>query len=60
MHVGLCTILEKYGYYEGKGVDKDGWPHFTQIKEIKGLPNNEQELLIKKAIIDYYNSKIKL
>ena len=54
-HVGLCTVLEKYGYYKEKEIDKDGWPHFTQIKKIEGLANNQQELLIKKAIIDYYS-----
>lgn len=55
MNVGLCIVLEKLGYYRKHRTDKDGWPHFTQIKEIDVLSKENQELLIKRAIIDYYN-----
>ncbi len=56
IHIGICTVLSKYGYYKFLGKDKDGWPHF---KNIKKLPNNMvgeyQENLLKKAIISYFN-----
>jgi hypothetical protein len=55
MNVGLCIVLEKLGYYKKHKTDEDGWPHFTQIKEIDVLSKENQELLIKRAIIDYYN-----
>ena len=54
IHIGICTVLMPYGYYQRLGLDKDGWPHF---KNIKKLPNNmageSQENLMKKAIIEY-------
>lgn len=55
IHIGLCTVLSKYGYYQLIGKDDEGWPHF---KNIKKLPNNTkgefETALIKKAIIDYF------
>ena len=55
INVGLCIVLEKLGYYKKHKTDCDGWPHFTQKKEIKILSEENQELLIKQAIIEYYN-----
>ena len=56
IHIGTCTVLVPYGYYQKIGVDDDGWPHF---KNIKKLPNEMvgelQENLMKKAIIEYLN-----
>jgi hypothetical protein len=56
IHIGICTVLSSYGYYQLIGKDDDGWPHF---KNIKKLPNNaigeNQELLLKEAIIKYFN-----
>lgn len=55
IHIGICTVLIPYGYYQKIGIDDDGWPHF---KNIKKLPNNMvgelQENLMKKAIIEYF------
>lgn len=56
IHIGTCTVLMPYGYYQPIGLDDDGWPHF---KNIKKLPNDMvgelQENLMKKAIIEYLN-----
>ena len=27
MHVAVCTLLEKDGYFEFEGRDQDGWQH---------------------------------
>jgi hypothetical protein len=54
MHVALCTLLEPYGYYEFVGKDEDGWPHFKNVKPVPALNQNEQEEMIKEAIIDYF------
>ncbi|CAG5079822.1 hypothetical protein [Parvicella tangerina] len=54
MHIAICTLLEPYGYYEFVGKDDDGWPHFEKINDIPALNENEQEELIKEAIIDYF------
>ena len=49
MHIGVCTLLEKDGYYQWDGLDIDGWPHYKQLKqfEIKGIESQEEYLKIK-------------
>lgn len=54
MHVALCTLLEPYGYYIYDGVDSDGWPHFTRSQTLPPLEPVEQELLVKRAIVQYF------
>ena len=54
MHIGICTLLEPYGYYEFKGRDEDGWPHFENIKKIPFLGQTDQESMMKEAIIDFF------
>ena len=54
MHIGICTLLESYGYYEFKGRDEEGWPHFTAISSLPPLKEKEREILLKRAIIDYF------
>ena len=55
LHVAVCKILVPFGYYQFERVDEDGWPHYTELKAIKDLSENDQELLIKKAIMQYLN-----
>ena len=54
MHIAICVLLEKYGFYSYEGKDSDGWPHYTLIKELPPLEHKEQQLLIKKAILTYF------
>ena len=54
IHVGLCTILSPYGYYNKMGVDNEGWPHFENVKKLPNVEQNQQEQIIKEAIIDYF------
>ena len=28
-HIGICRLLEPYGYYKFVGRDEEGWPHFA-------------------------------
>ena len=37
LHVATCKLLSKYGYYKFDRVDKDGWPHYKELKAIKNL-----------------------
>ncbi len=53
-HVAICTLLEPYGYYSFDGRDKDNWPHFTLLKELPPLSTNDQQHLMKEAILDYF------
>ena len=56
IHIGICTVLSDYGYYQFIGKDDEGWPHF---KNIKKLPNNiqgeNQQIILKEAIINYFS-----
>ena len=28
IHIGICSVLEPFGYYEFDYFDDEGWPHF--------------------------------
>jgi len=58
MHIAICTLLEPAGYYEYVGRDKDGWPHFENSKKMPHLNEKEQELMMKEAIIEYFERPI--
>lgn len=54
MHVAVCTLLSKSGYYELEGYDDEGWPHFTELRSVKENTLEEQEKLLKECILDYF------
>lgn len=54
MHVGICRLLEPYGYYEFDFFDDDGWPHFKILEELPNLKAGEQSVLMKEAIVNYF------
>lgn len=54
MHVGICRLLEPYGYYEFDYYDDDGWPHFKVLEELPSLKAGEQSILMKEAIVNYF------
>jgi len=57
MHVAVCTLLSESGYYEFTGKDKDGWPHFKQVKDLSGISLIEQENLLKDHILFYFEKQ---
>ena len=57
MHVAVCTLLGESGYYVLEGKDKDGWPHFKQIKELPAVSLTEQENLLKDHILFYFEQQ---
>ncbi|HEY8388274.1 MAG TPA: hypothetical protein VIK74_06700 [Parasegetibacter sp.] len=57
MHVAVCTLLEPSGYFEFEGKDKDGWPHFRQIKEVPNMALPEQENFLKDHILLYFSNQ---
>lgn len=57
MHVAVCRLLEKEGIYEEVGKDDDGWPHFELVRQMAHIPKQEQELLLKKRIIEYFQKQ---
>jgi hypothetical protein len=54
MHIAICKLLEPYGYYEFDFFDKDGWPHYKLITDLPNLKPGEQTVLMKEAIIHYF------
>ncbi len=54
IHIAVCRLLEPFGYYKFEDYDDDGWPIFQQLEELPELKPNEQQLLMKKAIIQYF------
>lgn len=54
MHIAICTLLEPYGLYSSSGRDSDGWPHFERNTTLPHLAPEEQEALVKKALIEYF------
>ncbi len=54
IHIAVCTLLSRKGYYKYLGKDKDGWPHFVFTNEKNNLNHKEQENLLKEEIIHYF------
>lgn len=57
LHIAVCRVLEPFGYYRFDGLDNDGWPHFELLESLPELKTNEQTLLMKHAIIQYFEDQ---
>ncbi len=55
IHVAVCTVLMKYGYFLYKGRDEDGWPHWEATQKLPHLSTKDQEILMKSAVIEYFD-----
>ncbi|MBJ05144.1 MAG: hypothetical protein CMP65_04515 [Flavobacteriales bacterium] len=55
LHIAICRLLSRYGYYHFNGRDKDGWPHWTTKNLPKKLSSNQQNNLLKESAIIYFN-----
>lgn len=58
MHIAICKALSPSGYYELEGFDDDGWPHWKNVKPLPHFDLLEQEGLLKKHIIEYFENEI--
>lgn len=58
MHIAICRLLAPYGYYELTGLDEEGWPHYTVLKKLPFLKAGEQSVLMKEAVIRYFDEEI--
>ena len=54
IHIGICSVLEPYGYYRFDFFDDDGWPHFELLEELPPLKAGEQSILMKEALVEYF------
>ena len=57
MHIAICTLLEPFGFYEYKGRDDDGWPHWELKENLPHLDAKQQNKLIIDSIIDYFKKE---
>lgn len=56
MHIAVCRLLSPDGYYEFRGEDADGWPHYDVLKPLKVKGVKEQEHLLKVKVIEYFRT----
>jgi hypothetical protein len=54
MHVAMCTLLSYDGFFEYKGDDEQGWPHFEKIKDFPDVNLMAQESYLKEKVIQYF------
>ncbi len=57
MHIGMCSVLID-DYYLSLGKDEDGWPHFKEIEALPSMFIKNQEMLLKKRIVKYFQEKV--
>ena len=55
IHVGVCTLLSRVGYYQFVAHDEDGWPHFELKPGNPDLSSKDQEQLLRRLILEYFN-----
>jgi hypothetical protein len=55
MHIAVCSLFRQSGYYELEGTDKDGWPHFRQLKALPDMGLPEQVDFLKDHILLYFD-----
>lgn len=54
MHIAVCSLMSYDGYYEFKGRDADGWPHYDTVKPFTQKGVKTQEMYLKEKIILYF------
>ena len=54
MHIAICRLLEPFGFYEFDFFDDEGWPHYKVLEELPVLKAGEQTVLMKEAIVMYF------
>ncbi len=57
IHVAVCRLLQPFGYYKFTGKDADFWPQYELVEPLPALKPNEQKLLMKKAIVNYFEEE---
>ena len=58
MHIAVCKVLSRSGFYELTGKDADGWPHWEPVNTLPYLGLKDQERALKSHVIDYFEEEI--
>lgn len=54
MHIATCKLLSYDGYYEFEKNDEEGWPHYKLIRNPPYADLSDQENILKKLIVQYF------
>ncbi|WP_276132755.1 hypothetical protein [Polluticoccus soli] len=54
MHVAVCSLLSRRGYFEYTGRDEDGWPHYAPVQSVEATGLAAQEQVLKECVIEYF------
>ncbi|MCS7072979.1 MAG: hypothetical protein NZ108_00780 [Bacteroidia bacterium] len=55
MHIAVCAVLSRSGYYRLIGQDADGWPHWELVKPLPLLDIFYQVNFLRAHILDYFS-----
>ena len=54
IHIAICKLVEPYVNYEIDYFDEAAWPHYKTLTELPNLKPGEQTVLMKEAIVAYF------
>ncbi|MFN8287447.1 MAG: hypothetical protein U0V74_11860 [Chitinophagales bacterium] len=57
MHVAMCRLLSSDGFFKFSHTDEEGWPHYEKNETLPPLPLKDQEELLKRKIVDYFEAE---
>ena len=57
MHIAICKVLSRSGFYQLEGLDEAGWPHWKLVKELPHFDLLEQEKLLKMHVLEYFEKE---
>lgn len=55
MHVAVCKLFSSEGYFKYLGNDEDGWPQYEVVENIPKLVLKDQDELLKRKIVEYFD-----
>jgi hypothetical protein len=56
MHVAICKLFEEDGHFKYLDTDEEGWPHYVALEAAPKIVLKEQDELLKKKIVAYFES----
>ena len=54
MHIAVCKLMSREGFYELEFTDQDGWPHWKLVKPLPFLDLLSQERYLQQQVIQYF------
>jgi hypothetical protein len=57
MHIAICRLLSRSGYYRLSHRDQDGWPHWELLKPLPHADIISQVALLREHILLYFEEE---